>query len=291
MCLCPAQCLVQRRWLYPSAKCMLGNSRALSITVCLWSGWSAVWGTSSWHLHWHSTQSHESHFSLPTASDWCHGFSFSFLKGSVDSRNGNVQEARAATDSELNYLLAIIYLLVKWGFTPTNYFGRRSWREQSLVHGAATLPAPLKTRAMKYNIFAAEVLRMTPHDRLRAITLIPRLSEAKRTVRRVRTRLLSSLSFLSVWTFRKVEEMNLDLICGWRMGQKRGQMVYHTEKGILEIIAVSAFVSSSVKGTRNSTHGCRAVGGLNEKGNIKHLARCLALGGCSISVSFYFHYS
>lgn len=153
------------------------------------------------------------------------------------------------------------------------------------------MPAPLKTRAMKYNIFAAEVLRMTPHDRLRAITLIPRLSEAKRTVRRVRTRLLSSLSFLSVWTFRKVEEMNLDLICGWRMGQKRGQMVYHTEKGILEIIAVSAFVSSSVKGTRNSTHGCRAVGGLNEKGNIKHLARCLALGGCSISVSFYFHYS
>lgn len=62
---------------------------------------------------------------------------------------------------------------------PTNYCGRRSWEEQSLVHVAATLPAPLKTVAMKYNIFAVKVRRMTPHDWLRAITLIPRLSEAK----------------------------------------------------------------------------------------------------------------
>lgn len=78
-------------------------------------------------------------------------------------------------------------------------------------------------------------------------------------MRSVRTQLLSYESFLSVWIFRKVEERNLDPICGWRMGQKRGQMVYHTEKGISEIIAVCALVSLSVKRTHNSTHGWRAV--------------------------------
>lgn len=162
--------------------------------------------------------------------------------------------------------------------------------KNSLVHVEATLPALLKTIAMKYNIFAAKVLWMTPHDRLRAITLIPRLSEAKE--QRGEWGLgCSAMWVFSVWTFRKVEEINLDPMCGWQMGQKHRQIVYHTEKGILEMIAVCDLVSSSVKQTHNSTMDGEHLQGLNEKENIKHLAQGLACSGCSINVSFYFRYS
>ena len=61
--------------------------------------------------------------------------------------------------------------------------------------------------------------------------------------------------------------MNLDLLCGWQTGQKHGPMVCDTEKGVSEVTAVCASVSTCGKCAHNATHeGCFE----NEKGHVKH---------------------
>lgn len=54
-----------------------------------------------------------------------------------------------------------------------------------------------------------------------------------------------------------MRKVNLDLLCRWQMGQKYGPMVCDMEKGVSEVAAICASVSTSGKWAHNTTpEGC-----------------------------------